>query len=89
MVRFIRDHQMLVILSALTLVIAVTSVWSSWVEFSHNEQGYPQGHHVFWSWTFFTYCYMQLGWNVVAEYIGIITALVFAAKLREVFEQGK
>lgn len=87
--RLWREHQLIIVLVALTLFVGATTVWASWVEYLHNEQGTAGGQHEFWSWTFFTYCYMQLGWNTVAEWVGFLFLLVFANKLREKFEPPK
>lgn len=84
--KFVREHQLLVILVAIVLVAGVTGTWATWYEYSHNQKGYPEDKHEFLSWTFFSYWYMQLILNYIPEILGTITVVVFAAKFREKFQ---
>jgi hypothetical protein len=88
-VKLWREHQLLVVLVVLTLIVGATTVWATWIEYDHNEGLGMENKAHFVSWNFFSYCYMQLGWNTVAEWVGFIFVLVFAAKLREKFEAEK
>jgi hypothetical protein len=87
--RKLRDHQLLVLLALLCLLVGAATVWATWIEFDTNEGLGMEGDAEFWSREFFTYCFMQLGWNTLAEWVGFIFILIAAAKLREVFEQEK
>lgn len=85
----LHDHQLIVLLVALCLVVGAGTIWATWHEFATNEGLGMEGDAEFWSTEFLAYCAMQLGWNTLAEWVGFIFILVAAAKFREIFEQEK
>jgi hypothetical protein len=83
-----RDHQLFSIITIATVVLLAVGTWATWFEYSHNEQGFPEGHYAFWSKTFAAYWVMQLVMNFVPELLGILVLLAGAAKLRERWESS-
>lgn len=87
--RFWRDHQLLIILTIALVAVLIVGTWATYFEYSHNEQGYPEGHHAFWSLSFAAYWTMQLLMNYAPELMGTITVVVLAAKFYEKFKVGE
>jgi hypothetical protein len=85
-----RDHQLFCIVLALTVFCLIVGTWAAYFEYSHNEQGYPEGHYAFFSKTFAAYWVMQvlLG-GFVPELWSILILLAGAAMLRERWESTK
>jgi hypothetical protein len=80
-----QDHSLTIILAALALVVCAAGVWATWFEFVHNEQGSPDGHHVFWSATFMAYFWMQVWMNFLPELMGLLTIVLLTKRFRERF----
>jgi len=89
MKKALREHQLLVALMALLILTLVLGTWATYYEYVHNEQGNPEGHHAFFSWTFLAYWTMQLFMNFAPELMGLIVFILFAAWFRERFESAK
>lgn len=84
-----RDHTLLIILCVILLIVLILGTWATWFEYAHNEQGFPEGHHAFWSESFAAYWSMQLLMNYAPEIMGSITMVILAAEFREKFLEKK
>lgn len=81
-----RRHQLMLVLFAILAAMLAAGTWATYFEYEHNEQGFPEGHHAFWSWTFLAYWVMQFFMNTAPEIVGTMILIAGAAKLREVWE---
>lgn len=85
MTRLWREHQLLLILLTMLLVTLALGTWATYFEYVHNEQGFPEGHHAFWTDDFLAYWSMSLLMNYAPELMGTITIILLAAKFSEKF----
>jgi hypothetical protein len=79
------DHSLTILLVICALLTLIAGLWSTWVEYAHNEQGFPEGHHAFWSLTFAAYFVMQITMNYLPELMGLITVVLLTKWFREKF----
>lgn len=85
MKRIWKDHSLTIIIAIMAVATLAAGVWSTWVEFEHNEQGYPEGNHAFWSQTFAAYFFMQVWMNFLPELMGLLTIVLLTKRFRERF----